>query len=130
MASIRKEFPLNAGADEVWDALGDFGAVHQRLAPGFVIDTKLDGGARIVTFANGTSAREVFVARDDENRRLVYTIASERLTHHTASAQVVAESGGTCRLIWTTDLLPDEIAPYISSQMDLGVAAMKRTFGG
>jgi len=130
MASIRKEFQLNAGADEVWDALGDFGAVHQRLAPGFVIDTKLDGGARIVTFANGTSAREVFVARDDENRRLVYTIASERLTHHNAPAQVVAESGGTCRFIWTTDLLPDEIAPYISSQMDLGVAAMKRTFGG
>ncbi|HEX4295838.1 MAG TPA: SRPBCC family protein [Rhizomicrobium sp.] len=130
MASIRKEFPLNAGADEVWDALGDFGAVHQRLAPGFVIDTKLDGDARIVTFANGTSAREVFVARDDENRRLVYTIASERLTHHNASAQVVAESGGTCRFIWTTDLLPDEIAPYISAQLELGVAAMKKTFGG
>jgi hypothetical protein len=130
MASIRKEFPLNAGADKVWDALKDFGAVHQRLAPGFVIDTKLDGDARIVTFANGTSAREVFVARDDENRRLVYTIASERLTHHNASAQVVAESGGTCRFIWTTDLLPDEIAPYIGGQMDLGVAAMKKTFGG
>jgi hypothetical protein len=30
MASIRKEFPLAAGAAEVWDALKDFGAVRMR----------------------------------------------------------------------------------------------------
>jgi len=130
MASIRREFSLDAGAAEVWDALKDFGAVHERLVPGFVIDTKLDGDARIVTFANGTAAREVFVASDDENRRLVYTIASERLTHHNASAQVIPEDSGRCRFIWTTDLLPNEIAPYIGSQMDLGAAAMKKAFGG
>jgi hypothetical protein len=124
MASIRKEFSLNVSADRVWEVLRDFGAVHTRLAPGFVTDTRLDGSARIVTFANGSTAREELVTMDDTHRRLVYMIRSERLVHHNASAEVIAD-GTACRFIWTTDVLPDEIAPYISSQMDAGVAAMK-----
>ena len=37
-----------------------------------------------------------------------------------------ADGEARCRLIWLTDVLPHEIAPYISSQMDLGVAAMQK----
>jgi len=126
MASIHKDFPVDAPADEVWDALRDFGAVHTRLAPGFVTDCKLDGEARIVTFANGTTARELLVHSDDERRRLVYAIISERLKQHSASAQVIADGEARCRLVWITDVLPHEIAPYISAQMDAGVAAMQK----
>jgi carbon monoxide dehydrogenase subunit G len=130
MATIRREIALDADAATVWDALRDFGAVDTRIAPGFVVSSKLDGDARIVTFANGSVAREVLVASDDERRRLVYTVKSERLTHHNASAEIVPESGGRCRLVWTTDLLPGAVAPYVAGQMDLGTAAIKRTFGG
>ena len=126
MASIHKDFPIDAPADEVWDALRDFGAVHTRLAPGFVTDCKLDGEARIVTFANGTTARELLVHSDDERRRLVYAIISERLKQHSASAQVIADGEARCRFVWITDVLPHEIAPYISAQMDAGVAAMQK----
>src|SRR6266702_893667 len=59
MASIHKYIPIDAHPDEVWDAVRDFGAVHRRLVPGFVLDARLDGDARIVTFANGTVAREL-----------------------------------------------------------------------
>src|SRR4051794_8779032 len=61
MASIHKEILIDATPADVWDALRDFGALHTRLAPGFVLDTKLDGEARIVTFANGNVARELLV---------------------------------------------------------------------
>ena len=128
MATIRKEFSLRSNAERVWDALRDFPAVHERLVPGFVLDTRMDGDTRIVTFANGTVARETLVAIDEDNRRLVYMIRSERLTHHNASAQVFTQDDGTCRFVWITDVLPDEIASYISSQMDLGVEAMKKAF--
>jgi hypothetical protein len=130
MASIRKEFLLNRSAERVWDALRDFGGVHERLAPGFVIDCRMDGDTRVVTFANGSVARETLVTIDDVGRRLVYMIRSERLKHHNASAQVIADGASGCRFVWITDLLPDDIAPYVSSQMDLGVEAMKRTFAG
>ncbi len=129
MATIRKEFSLNTAAEKVWDALRDFGAVHVRLAPGFVLDTRLDGDVRIVTFANGTLARETLVAIDEDGRRLVYMIRSERLAHHNASAQIFEHGDGASRFVWITDVLPDDIAPYISSQMDMGVAAMKKNFG-
>jgi Polyketide cyclase / dehydrase and lipid transport len=126
MASIHKDIPINAPAHEVWDAVRDFGAVHTRLAPGFVIDAKLDGESRILTFANGLVARELLVDCDDERRRLVYAVISERVSQHSASIQIVADGEARCRMIWIADLLPNEIAPYVSSQMDLGCAAMQK----
>jgi hypothetical protein len=127
MASIHKDIPIDAPAQQVWDAVRDFGAVHTRLAPGFVIDAKLDGESRIVTFANGLVARELLVDCDDERQRLVYAVISERVTQHSASIQIVADGETRCRMIWTTDVLPHEIAPYISSQMDLGAAAVQKS---
>jgi len=127
MASVRKEIKIDAGAEHVWAALRDFHAVHKRLAPGFVVNSTPDGDARIVEFANGTKAREVLVDSDDNSRRLVYAIgASERLKHHNASAQVFADGDGRSRFVWIADFLPQEIAPYIESQMELACGLMKR----
>ena len=36
MASIHKDISIDASPADVWDAVRDFGAVHTRLAPGFV----------------------------------------------------------------------------------------------
>ena len=120
MASIHKDIPIDADPDTIWAAVRDFGAVHTRLAPGFVVDAKLDGDARIVTFANGNVAREVLVDCDDTRRRLVYGIANERVTHYSASVQIMADGEGCCRMMWIVDVLPNAIAPYIDGQMELG----------
>jgi hypothetical protein len=126
MASIHKDIPIDAPARDVWDAVRDFGALHTRLVPGFVLDTKLDGEARIVSFANGTVARELLVDCDDVRRRLVYAVISERMKQHSASVQVIADGELRCRLIWVVDVLPHEIAPYIDGQMDQGALAMQK----
>lgn len=104
----------------------DFGAVHTRLVPGFVIDSRLDGDARIVTFANGTVARELLVDCDETRRRLVYAVISERVKQHSASVQVVADGETGSRLLWIVDVLPNEIAPYINAQMDQAALAMQK----
>src|SRR5260370_42314282 len=126
MASIHKDIPIQAPAREVWDAVRDFGALHTRLVPGFVLDTRLDGEARIVSFANGTVARELLVDCDDGKRRLVYAAISERIKQHSASVQVIADGEASCRLLWTVDVLPHAIAPYIDGQMDQAAAAMQK----
>jgi len=126
MASIHKTIPIEAPADHVWDAVRDFGALHTRLVPGFVLDTHLEGQARIVSFANGTVARELLVDCDDAKRRLVYAVISERIKQHSASVQVIADGKDCCRLIWIVDVLPHEIAPYIDGQMDQAAAAMQK----
>jgi len=130
MTSIRKEIEVNASTGKVWPALRDFGALHTRLAKGFVTGTELqeNGQVRIVTFANGSVMREHLVDINDDAMRLVYGIApNERIAHYSASAQVVPDGAEKSRFIWTVDMLPDELAPYISEQMDLGCAAMKKT---
>jgi len=78
MATIRSELTTQAPADEVWSAVRDIGALHTRLVPGFVVDTRLEPGARIVTFVNGVTLREPIVTLDDEARRLVWTAEGGR----------------------------------------------------
>jgi len=125
MASIRKEISTRASVDDVWDAIVDIGALHTRLVPGFVVDTRLEPGARIVTFANGIVVREIIVTIDREARRLVWSAVSERLTHHNGSVQVFAGENGQNKVVWIADLLPDEAAGPIDLMMEQGIVAMK-----
>ena len=128
MASIRKEILIEAPPEKVWDAIRDVGALHERLVPGFVIDTRLEEGARIVTFGNGMVARELIVDLDDAARRLVWAVVgSPRLTHHNASVQVFADGERRSRVVWIADVLPNEIAGYMAGLLDQGLGVMKKT---
>ncbi|HVG53381.1 MAG TPA: SRPBCC family protein [Vicinamibacterales bacterium] len=127
MASIRKELIVDAPADHVWAALRDIGQVHTRLARAFVIETRLDGDSRLVTFANGEVVRERIVDIDDRARRLAYAVVDWRTTHHNASFQVTPDGDGRSRLTWITDLLPDSLADLVGGFVDQGCVAIKRT---
>ena len=127
MASIHKEISIDAPPGAVWDALRDWGAVHERLVPGFVVDTRLDGEDRIVTFFNGAVVRELLVDLDEEARRLAWSVREGPYSHHNGVAQVFdAEDGGT-RFVWTADLLPNEAAAPTSEMMQQGIETVKRT---
>ena len=129
MASIIKDVLIEAPAADVWDAVADFGAVHTRFAPGFVTHVELIPGARMVTFGSGAVAKELFLGIDPDKRRLAYSVQSERMAHHSASFQVLDEGGGKSRLVWTADVLPDEVAPYVSGMMDEGLKVAKDVLG-
>ena len=129
MASIIKEILIEASADQVWDAVADFGAVHRRFAPGFVTDVQLVPGARMVTFGSGLVAKELFLGVDPARRRLAYSVQSERMAHHSASFQVIDAGGGRSRLIWTAGVLPDEVAPHVAGMMDAGLDVAQGVLG-
>src|SRR3954453_15002175 len=111
MASIRKEIQTKANPDQAWAALRDVGALHTRLVPGFVVDTRLEAGERIVTFGNGMVVREPIIDINDELRRVAWAAIGGRLTHYSASAQVMVDANNSTRIVWITDFLPDEAAP-------------------
>ena len=125
MATLRRQIALNAAASTVWAALRDFGAVHTRVAPGFLTKLDMDKGDRIVTFFNGMMARERLVTADDEDCRLVYSVVEGRASHYNAAVQVFAEGDGS-RLVWTIDLLPNDLAPAIGGMMDHAAGFMKK----
>ncbi|PCC73084.1 Polyketide cyclase / dehydrase and lipid transport [Nannocystis exedens] len=129
MATIHREFQVDADVDACWSALCDVGAIHERLARGFVVHTALEGDHRTVTFAGGTVVRELLIARDDARRRLAYAVVDRPDVRHHASFQVCPGDLGGSRIVWITDVSPDAAAPAFAGMIDTGVAAIRRTLG-
>lgn len=127
MASIRKERTIEVGPEEAWAVLADWGAPHERLVPGFVVATELDGEDRLVTFFNGAVARERLIAQDEDERRLVWSIVDGPYAHHNGAAQVLANGDGTTRFVWVADVLPNEMAEITGELMERGIETVKQS---
>ena len=127
MASITRDIVIAAAPEAAWAAVRDLGALHTRLVPGFVADTVLLPGARMVTFASGRVLKERIVACDDTARRLVWSIEDPWLAHHNGALQVLVGDDGETRVVWIADLLPDDVAPQVAGLMETGLAIMRRT---
>src|SRR5215475_11867817 len=100
MASIRKGIHTSASPEQAWDALRDVGALHTRLVPGFVVNTRLEPGERIVTFGNGVVIREQIIEVNDEMRRVAWSAIGGELTYYNASAQVFVNADNQTSIVW------------------------------
>lgn len=127
MATINKEIDIDRNEEFVWDAIRDVGNIDKRLVPGFVVDCKLEGDWRTVTFANGMVVRELIVSVDDKTRRHSWAAQAESLTHYNGSVQVFPNGGNKCRVVWIVDLMPNEAAEQIGNMIQEGLETMKRT---
>jgi hypothetical protein len=127
MATIHKEIEIERNKEFVWDAIRDVGAIHRRLVPGFVVDCRLEGDSRIVTFANGMVVRELIVDVDDKTCRHSWSARGKPLTHHNASIQVFSAGDDKCRVVWIADLMPNEVAEAIGAMIQQGLNTMKQT---
>jgi hypothetical protein len=130
MATIYRTISTTCSPDEVWGALADPGAIHERLARGFVVATELDGDVRTVTFAGGSVARELVVSIDRERRRLAYSVIESSLGlehHHSTFTAVERPDGQGCVLEWVVDLSPDSALPALEAMVDLGCQAIATT---
>jgi len=125
MASIHKEVLLDVPVDQAWAALRDVGNAH-RLFAGVLVDAKLDGDVRTVTFANGMVARERIIDIDDRRHRVAYAAQGDPFSHHSASMQVFGEPDGRARFVWTSDFLPADVGPKIAPLIEEGCRALKR----
>lgn len=127
MASIRTETVIDASPDDVWAALRDWGALHERLAPGFATNVELEGDDRIVTFFNGSVVRETLVDLDDDARRLAWAMVEGPYSHHNGYAQVFPDGGERARFVWTTDILPNDLAARTAELMQHATSVIKKT---
>ena len=125
MASIHEEVLLDVPVEQAWAALRDVGNAH-RLFSGVLVDAKLEGDVRTVTFENGMVARERIIDIDDRRRRVAYAAQGAPFSHHSASMQVLAEPDGRARFVWVSDFLPDDVAPKVAPLIEQGCRALKR----
>ncbi|WP_433022274.1 SRPBCC family protein [Kribbella sp. CA-294648] len=130
MATVIREIVIDATPSEVWAVIGDFATGPTEMAPGFVTATELeDPATRLVTFVNGDVARERLIGRDASARRIVWAFTDgwARPIHNNAAMQIHAEGDHGSRLVWTHDVLPDNLAARLAAAMDGGLPVIKRT---
>ena len=126
MGTVIHTVEINAPAAMAWNAISDVGQLHIRVAPGMVVDTRLesDGATRVVTFANDVVLTEQIISNDPEAMRLAWTAAGGPWVHHNASLTVVRQQGG-CAVTWTADVLPHEEAEIVGGFVEAGLATFK-----
>ena len=125
MAAVTTRISLDQSVEEVWRLVGDF-ARPDLLAPGFVVRVEMpQDGRRTVVFDDGNSVQEVLVSNDVELRRMSYAAVGGVSEHH-SSAMQVEEDGSGSAIVWTTDVLPDELAPYIEQNVRRAGDAIRR----
>jgi Polyketide cyclase / dehydrase and lipid transport len=124
MASLRNEILLEVPAAEAWAALKNISRTHELFA-GVLVDGRLEGDIRIVTFASGMVARERIVAVDDSRMRVAYAVL-DSFEQHAASMQIVPVNPHQCRFVFVSDFLPDTSAEIVGPLMTQGCLALKR----
>jgi Polyketide cyclase / dehydrase and lipid transport len=125
MASIYKKVTVEVGGDKAWAALRRVGDAHKLFAP-VLVDARLDGDVRTVTFANGMVLRERILDVDDVRRRVGYAaMDAPGMTFHHASMEILDEGPGRCQFVWVTDFHPPEVGASIAPLIEQGANALK-----
>ncbi|MDH6193863.1 hypothetical protein M2272_000484 [Mycobacterium frederiksbergense] len=127
MASIHVEFDIEADGALVWQVIGDWAQGPVRMAPGFVVSSEAQGDVRVVTFADGFVARERLVSRDEQARRIAYSLIGDtaRPEHDNAVMHVLGDDAQRCRFVWSRDVLPDEAAGPLHAAMQQAAPIIK-----
>ena len=128
MASVWWDEPMEAPAERAWAALRRVDAAHRLFSP-VLVEGRMDGDVRLVTFANGMAVRERIIAIDEQHRRVAYTVLGDRFEHHSASMQIVPVDAERCRFVWISDFLPAEREETVRPLMQQGAQAFARNVG-
>jgi len=125
MASSKAEASVNAGADEVWAFVGQFGGLDTWM-PG-VDSCVVEGDVRTVGVM-GISVKEQLRDHDDAARRIAYGIVEspmDNLVSHLATITVTPEGDG-CRVTWEVEVTPDDMLPLFQGMYEGSVAEIKK----
>jgi len=71
--------------------------------------------------------RELTLELNEELRRYSWTARGGLATHHNASLQVFENADGSSRIVWITELLPNDLHDALGALVDAGAAVMKKT---
>ena len=126
METVTHAIKIGVPASEAWATISDVDQLHVRMAPGLVMDTRLeDGGdARIAALANSAVPTEHIISNDPETMRLAWTASGGPWTHHKTSLQIRADGAG-CTATWIADVFPQAAAASFAQIVELGLSTLK-----
>lgn len=117
MATIHKQFQVNAPIEQVWSKMSDLSSVHTLF--GMLQNTALEGDQRVCRTQDGGELKELIVSIDPGQKRLVYAITESpfNFEFHCASWQAIPNGESTI-FEWYTDLKPDALAGTIEQVIE------------
>lgn len=110
MASMYREFEVDAPVEKVWAAIADVGSPNKLIT--FLGEVTLEGDRRTCELGDMGKLEELIVTVDEEHRRVVYSIRESpyNMIHHSASMQALPNGNGGSKFVWVIDLYPDDVA--------------------
>jgi hypothetical protein len=123
MASVRHHIRIAASPDAVWKVVSDSAALPDWFGP--VATSVATPGGRVVTLVDGPEVAEDIVTNDDELRRFQYAIKSGLPVEHHLGTFDVIEDGAGSLVVYSADVLPDEMGPMFSAVMGEGIKGLK-----
>lgn len=126
MATMIREFTINAMPNEVWSVISDFEHGPMKVAAGALIDCRLERpDLRTLVFADGTEAQEELIGRNEDKLRVAWRWVKEGV-HDNASMQVFPHGDTQSRMVWIHDTIPADAAKFIAHAMDQQVPLIKK----
>lgn len=128
MADGKVEVEISRSPEEVWELVGQFGALGEWM-PG-IDSCKLEGDVRKLQ-TMGMEIHEQLVSQDDANRTVSYSIIQGPMPieHHLATISV-APSGDGSRLTWAYEVKPDDMAAVFGPVYEGSAQAVKTQLEG
>lgn len=129
MATIRHHITIDRSPDEVWKVVSDAGAISTWF-PGMESSSS-DGATRTVVMGGGIELQEDIVTNDDELRRFQYRITPGAMPvdYHLGTIDVLPV-GDTSLVVYSAEIVPDDIAPLLSPALEGGLAGLKARIEG
>ncbi len=124
MARIENTIDIDRPVEDVWNVVGDFGAISTWLPA--IAASSFGDGVRECSMEGGGLLKEEITDRDDDAHRYSYRIVESPMPidFHEATMRVDARDGGST-VTWITEIRPDDMAAAMEPVFSDGLLALK-----
>lgn len=137
MSAVHEECEFEAGIDDVWKVVGDFGGLLEALGVPFELEGQGIGQTRRISMGAEPTV-ERLEERDEEARRLVYSIvaADLPLRDYRSTMQLRPAGDGRTHLAWSSTFAPgpgtseEDACALVRGIYQGGMAGLQRHFAG
>ncbi|HEX5267389.1 MAG TPA: SRPBCC family protein [Acidimicrobiales bacterium] len=137
MGAVQEECEFGVGIDEAWKVIGDFGGLLEALGVPFELEGAGIGQTRKISMGDEPTV-ERLEERDDDSRRLVYSIVAGALPlqNYVSTMQLRPAGDGRTHLTWSSTFdaaagsTDEDACTLVRGIYRGGMAGLQKHFGG
>ena len=124
MKKIKIEKQIKCSADSLWKLFAD--VTRSDWVP-FANEIVLENDVRTFKMDGVGEIKEQIIEKDQANKSLTYSVIKSPapLNHHLAKVKVI-EDNNFSKLVWTSEVEPDEFEKLISDGMESSIEMIKK----